>query len=184
MKKQLLLLVLFMGIFSAMNAQDKKMMLGVDLGFSSNDAHSSFNLGPSFGYWLNENSAIVVGINFGSATLKGATDLKNSSFSGGAEFRYGWSMGDMAFLYIAPGIEFGSVDNEFDEDGPNAYKGTTLDIRAALGATYKIADAWSLDARFGRIGYASETPDGGEAFGTFGLDLSMSTLSFGLWYHF
>lgn len=183
MKKQLLILVLFMGLFSAVNAQDKKMMLGVDLGFSSNDNESTLAIGPNFGYWLSDNMALVIGINYSSLTDKtGTEDLATTHFGAGAELRYGWHVGDMTFLYLSPGFAFGS--NKHELGGGLEAKSTSLDLGVGLGVQYHIADAWSIDAQFGRLGYNSVTPDGGDAFGTFGLDLSMSSIGFGVWYHF
>jgi opacity protein-like surface antigen len=183
MKKQLLLLVLFIGLFSAVNAQDKKMMLGLDLNFSSNDNESSFGIGPNFGYWLSENMALVVGVNFGSVTDKtGAEDLATTSFGAGAELRYGWHVGDMTFLYVAPGFAFGSTTHEITPT--TEAKVSSFDVGLGLGVQYMIADSWSINAEFGRLGYNSVKPEGGESFGTFGLDLSMSTIGFGIWYHF
>lgn len=180
MKKQLLLLVLFIGLFCGSNFAQGKLFCGVDLGFSDNDNHSSFNLGPRVGFGIGDRSALVVGINFENHKDKGP-DLATTSFGVGAEYRYGWNVGDNVFLYLAPGVAFSS-DKEEQATGGDL-KSTTFDIRIAPGLSYKLADKWSINTHFGALGYSSTTPDGGDAFGTFGLDLSMSSIGFGLWYH-
>lgn len=184
MKKQLLLLVLFMGLFGAANAQDdKKMFLGLDLGFSSDDGQSSFNLGPQFGYWLSDRMALVVGIEFGSETDKStATELTSSNFGANAELRYGWNVGDNTFLYLAPGFSFGSRTHELSPT--IEAKSSSFAIGITPGFSYMIADSWSINAEFGNLGYVSTKPDGGESAGTFGLNLTMSSIGFGVWYHF
>lgn len=183
MKKQLVLLVLLMGLSAASFAQDKKMMLGLDLGFSSNDNQSSFGLGPNFGYWLSDNMALVVGIDFASTTNKLNNDLKTTTFGAGAELRYGWNVGDMTFLYLAPGFSY-SKDTQEQGAGLPDEEDSEFNIRIVPGVTYKIADAWSIDARFGSLGYNSTKHGDGDSFGTFGLNLNMSSIGFGLWYHF
>ncbi len=187
MKKQLLLFVLFLGLMSTGAQAQGKMFLGLDLGFNSNDAGyngnhevSQFNLGPSLGYWLNDNSAIVVGINFSSHDNK-TDDIKDTGFGIGAEFRYGWHFGDNVYVYLAPGIGFNSYKTD---DSGTETKWTQLDIGISPGVSYMLADKWSINAYFGGLGYSSQKPDGGDAVNAFGLSLDMSSLGFGLWYHF
>ncbi|MBK6543989.1 MAG: porin family protein [Saprospiraceae bacterium] len=187
MKKQLLILVLFMGLFSVSNYAQGKLFLGVDLGFSSQDngfngGHetSEFVIAPSLGYWLSDNMAIVGRVGYASHDNK-TDDVKTSGFGIGAELRYGWHLGDNTFLYLAPGARYGSEKTEFA--GGDA---TTTEFQIAIrpGVDYKIADKWSIDAHFGSLGYTSQSPEVGDAVSSFGLDLSMSAISFGIWYHF
>ena len=179
MKKQLLLLVLFMGLFAAASyAQDKKMFAGVNLGFHSNDAESAFNLGPRFGYWLNDNAAIVGGVNFGSFTVKGATDVTTTSFGIDAHYRWGWHQGDNTFFYLAPGFSYGSVKEENEEAS------TALVIDLTPGVSYMMGDSWSINAEIGLLRYTSNAAHGGTAVTQFSVGTSMDALSCGLWYHF
>lgn len=190
MKKLLLLFVLFLGLMSTGAQAQGKLFLGLDLGFNSYDAGydgpnegheaSQFNLGPSLGYWLNDNSAIVVGINYSSFDNK-TSDSKTTGFGIGAEFRYGWHFGDNVFVYLAPGIGFSSNKTE---TGGNDAKWTQLDLGISPGVSFMLADKWSINAYFGGLGYSSQKPDGGDAANSFGLNLDMSNIGFGLWYHF
>ncbi len=182
MKKQLLILVLFMGLFSAVNAQDKKMFAGVDLGFSSKkDVSSDFNIGPRFGYWLSDNSAIVGGINFVSHTDKGVTDVTRTSFGIGVQYRYGWHMGDNTFFYLAPGVAYSSTNTDIT----GAKADTDFDIELTPGVDYMMGDSWSINAEIGLLHFnshkngATDTSDS-----DFNVSTNMSALSFGLWYHF
>ncbi|MEP7197377.1 MAG: outer membrane beta-barrel protein [Saprospiraceae bacterium] len=185
--KTTLFILSFIALCNIGSAQGK-MFLGLDLGFQSSDAGfnslhetSQFNVGPSFGYWLNDKSAVVVGVNFISHTNK-TDDLSSTGFKIGAEYRYGWHVGDHAFLYLAPGVAFGSNKDELVGGGES--KWTTLDIRIRPGISYMLADKWSINGYFGGLGYSSITPDGGDGVGAFGLNLEMSSLGFGIWYHF
>jgi opacity protein-like surface antigen len=180
MKKQLLLLVLAMGLFSAVNAQSK-LFGGLDLGFSStSDVGSSFNIGPHIGYDLSERMALVVGVSFGSETDKtGAEDVKTSGFGVGAELRYGWSVGDKTTLYLAPGVGYASATNDATDIDV-----TSFNVGIAPGINYMIGDKWSLNGKFGNLGYESVTVGDADAVGTFGLDLTMSSMLFGLEYRF
>ncbi len=154
-----------------------KLFTGIDLAFHSNDAESHFGLTPHFGYDLSDKMALVVGINIGSHKDKIA-DTKTSEFGVGAELRYSISMGDKFNLYLAPGVAYNTAKDAAEVETKE------IDIRVAPGFTYMIGEKWNLNSRFGRIGYNSTTVGDGDAFGTFGIGLSMSDVSFGLEYRF
>jgi len=104
MKKQNVLFVLLMGLFSVVNyAQDKKMFAGVSLGFSSvENVSSSFNIGPRLGYWLSDNMALVGGIDFESDKNKIANpEETTTAFGISAQLRYGWHHGDNTFFLFS-----------------------------------------------------------------------------------
>jgi opacity protein-like surface antigen len=180
MKKQLLLLVLFMGLFATSYAQDKKMFAGVNLDIASKkDVSSDFGISPKFGYWLSDNSAIVGRVGFASHTDKGATDVVTTAFSIGAQLRYGWHMGDHTFFYLAPGVNFGSVKN----DTPNAKATTTFTVDLTPGVDYMLGDSWSINAEIGLLKFVSTSFDG-NSNSDFTVHTNMDAISFGLWYHF
>ena len=181
MKKQLLILVLFMGLFSAVNAQDKKMFAGVNLGFSSDDAHSSFNIGPRLGYWLSDNMALVGGVSYQSNKNK-TTDITLSTFGIGAQLRYGWHHGDNTFFYLAPGVLFQSASS----DVTGSESETTITIALTPGVNYMLGDRWSINAEIGLLEFVS-TSQGDVSDSHFAVSTQMfpeNGLTFGLWYHF
>ncbi|MFZ1256128.1 MAG: hypothetical protein WAR77_07225, partial [Saprospiraceae bacterium] len=79
---------------------------------------------------------------------------------------------------LAPGVNYQSDKDHHD------VKTNSFEIRIAPGINYMIADKWALNTKFGSLGYQSETVGDGDAFGTFGLDLSMSAILFGIEYRF
>jgi outer membrane protein W len=180
MKKQLLILVLFMGLFTAASyAQDKKMFAGVDLGFSSvEDVSSSFSIAPSLGYWLSDNMAIVGSVGYNSTNFD-ATDNTASTFGIGASLRYGWHHGDNTFFYLAPYVSFASSDS-----GVQGEESTThFNVGLTPGFDYMMGDRWSINAEIGLLNFTS-TSHAGASSSDFSLGLTMSTISLGLWYHF
>ncbi len=178
MKKHHLLFTLILSVLCLTSyAQDKKMFAGVNLGFHSNDAESHFNIGPRFGYWLSDNSAIVAAIGISNHKDK-VTDIKTSGFGLGAEYRYGWHHGDNTFFYLAPGLSY-NRDKEGDED-PN----TDFSVFLTPGVQYMMGDRWSINAEIGLLNYTSSKVHGGDAVNQFSVGTDFDALAFTLWYHF
>ncbi len=173
----LFFVALTMSIFTSVSAQDKKMFAGLNLGFWSNDAASHFNLGPRFGYWLSENSAIVAAVGIGNDKNKG-TDITTKAFGIGAEYRYGWNHGDNTFFYLAPGVSYNS-HKEGDEDAS-----TDLNVFLTPGVNYMMGDRWSINAEIGLLNFSSSKDHGGDNVNQFTVGTDFDALSFTLWYHF
>ncbi len=185
MKKQLILSVLLtLSTFLIGYSQDQKMFGGLDLLFNSSKVKDGpkatlFGLAPTFGYWLNDRSAIVARVSYASGDI---ADVKSNSFGIGVDYRYGWNVSDNVYLYLAPGVSFTSSKDDIDE--PTETTTTDLNIGISPGIQYKFANKWSFVTEFGDLSYnSSKVKDGPEASG-FGLNLLMSTLNFGLQYHF
>ncbi|MBK6699745.1 MAG: outer membrane beta-barrel protein [Saprospiraceae bacterium] len=186
MKKQCLFLSLFvLSLLSTSTfAQDHKMWIGVDLGFNSHkvgdaDNTSSFKIKPTFGYHINE--AMAVGIKVGYESE--AKDV--SSFEVNPFFRYGKSIGDKATLFGELGVD---ITSGSDKRTSTEVKTNSFDVGISPGVTYMFADNWGLEAHFGKLGFKSEGGSIGDVDSdkttNFGIDLTMSSLSFGLTYHF
>lgn len=192
MKKLFTILPVIAALFlsSQVNAQYKSF-LGVDLGFATTkDVSTSFNIGPTYGYVLNDMMQVVVGVNFRSETTKGgANDQKETGFGAGAEFRYGMNPSDNLYLFAALG---GSFHSDKDDQGTSSdtddIKDTGFTVGIRPGLQYHLSDRWSMEAHFGLLGLHSATTEvgstKGDAVNTFGLDLSMSSLNYGLFFHF
>lgn len=176
--------VLTLGIFFTslvfVKAQDHKMFIGGNLEFgSTKDVSNHFGVSPVFGYWLNDKSAIVVNVNFHSTTTKGVKDVTGNKIGFGAEYRYGWHLGDMLYMYVAPGVGYSTAKQNTDVDVSTK----TLDIGLNSGLMYMISPRWSINSRFGNLGYSSVTVGDGDAVGSFGLSF-LDHLDLGLNYHF
>jgi hypothetical protein len=177
MKKLFTLLVIcFIANFS-LSAQ-YKYFVGGQLGFRSNDAQSYFSVLPNVGYILNDHMILVGEVGFSSTTDKNTVkDIKSNTFDLGVALRYGWKAGDNAFVFLAPGV---NISNGKVADVKNSAFG--VNIRP--GVSYQLAPRWSMTAHYGSLGYDSVKLGDGDAVGTFGLDLDMNTLDFGLNFHF
>ena len=181
MKKQLFLSFLFMLGLSVGSFAQGKLFLGVDLGFHSNDAHSSFELSPALGYWLNDNAAIVGSVGFSSETDKTTSpdDTKTSGFGIGVQYRHCWK-NDNFYFYLAPGVGYGTAKVD---DGTTDFSVNTLNISLTPGISNMLSDKWSINAEMGLIDFTSVSGDV-ESDSEFSINTTMSALSFGLWYHF
>lgn len=180
MKKQLFLSFLLMLGLSMTSFAQGKLFLGVDLGFSSNDHHSSFALSPALGYWLSDNGAIVGSIGFSSEKDKTTNpETETSGIGIGVQYRHCWK-NDNFYFYLAPGVGYGSakVDN-----GTTDFTVSTLNISLTPGISYMLSDKWSINAEMGLIDFTSFGGDS-DADAEFSINTTMSALSFGLWYHF
>lgn len=190
MKKQVTyFLMLFIALaFTQLNAQGS--FIGVDLGFSSTkDVHTGFHIAPTYGYKLSSTMQIVGRVGFESHTDKTNNDAKETGLGVGAEFRYGTRPSDNFFLFAALGVGFNSTKDDNGTDTENDdVKGTEINFGIRPGIDYMFNDKWSMTAHFGRLGYSSDKTEVGsvspDPVGTFSLDLSMSSLAFGLFYHF
>ncbi len=183
MKKQFYILLLAFVALTLTKVQAQGSFVGLDLGFSStSDVGSSFNIGPTYGYKLSSTMQIVAGVNFGSETIKRTPDdEKISSLGIGAEFRYGTRPADNFFLFGALGVRYNSGKREI---GNNESDQSAFSVGIRPGIDYMFNDKWSITSYFGFLGLDSETVGDADAVNTFGLDLSMSTLGFALFYHF
>ncbi|MBK9108937.1 MAG: porin family protein [Saprospiraceae bacterium] len=181
MKKQLFLSFLFMFALSIGSFAQSKMFGGIDLGFSSNDHHSSFNIGPSLGYWLNDNAAIVGSVGFSSEKDKTANpEVTTSGFGIGVQYRHCWK-NDNFYFYLAPGVGYGTAKVD---DGTTDFSVNTLNVTLSPGISYMLSDKWSINAEMGLLDYTSVSADGADTDSQFSVNTNMSSLSFGLWYHF
>ncbi len=176
--KNLLTLVAICLFTSLSVSAQYKYFVGGQLAFSSNDAESNFGIKPNIGYVLNDNMVLVGEVGFSTSTDKsGVTDIKSNDFGLGLALRYGWKAGDDAFVFIAPGVNFGN-----GKIGDIKHSNFGVNIRP--GVSYMLAPRWSMTAHYGSLGYDSVKHGDADAVGTFGLDLNMNTLDFGLNFHF
>lgn len=182
MKRFFQLLVLLAFVSVSASAQGN-LFVGGQLSFSSNDLKNSFTVSPNLGYRINEHMVLVGAVGFTSGTTDKdlITETKISGFGIGAEFRYGWMSGDNVFWFLAPGVNFGSskeTKNDVDT------KSTNFGIALRPGISYQMSDKWSVTSHFGSLAYDSVKPEKGDALNTFGLNLDLDNIDFGLSFHF
>lgn len=166
---------------------------------------TSYHFTPTYGYNINEKITIGLGIGYGADKVEtdnsvgGVTDKvidEDNLFIIMPFARYNWSVNDKFGVYgqldITPG--FGKNKNETVMGSTTV---TTESDVFSLGANirpgiyYQFSDRWSMNSHFGSLGYNTRTLSN-EVSGTksestnsgFGLDLGMSSLGFGLNFHF
>lgn len=162
------------------------------IGFNSDkmdDAKgSNFYFRPEVGYFLTENIALGLGLDFGSAKNDGldaySDTYKTNNFNAEVFGRYYFTPESQFSLFGQLGIGFGNV--KMENGAGNEMKVNTFGINAGLGANYFLTNNWALQAGWAVLGYNSAKLDapGAEAYNSFGLNVDLSAINFGVLYKF
>ena len=149
---------------------------------------SNFYFRPEVGYFLTENIALGLGIEFGSAKNDGldaySDTYKTNEFSGEVFGRYYFTPANQFSLFAQVGLGLGNV--KMEDGAGNEQKVNAFGINAGLGANYFLTSNWALQANWGLLGYSSAKVDapGAEAYTSFGLNVDLSAINFGVLYKF
>jgi hypothetical protein len=179
-----------------------KMWIGGNAGYNSSSTDvtgdtdpkvSGGSFGPQYGYWVNDNIAVGIGLNYSSTTAENGDDYKsweNSSFSATPFVRY-YKKNDKFGVYGELSLSIGSgktTDTDYlDEE--TTYETKDFSINVGPGVQYWFNDNWSMNTTIGMLSYGTHTDvgqDGDDDIVTSGLDfgLDFTNLNFGLNYHF
>jgi len=189
-----------------------RMWIGGSGGFySSNDKFvdnstkdlSSFeyNIGPSFGFMLNDKMAVGINVSFNSLTKKRNNNTSDETINTGYAFqpffRYYFAGMDNFKFYGDIAASFGGGKSKFTDNTGNKdreQKYGTFGLGLYAGAQYWFTPSWSMASSIGLLGYNSKTSNKGETDNKgnsieektsgFGLNATFSSLSFSLFYHF
>lgn len=188
-------------------AQDSKMWLGGTASYNSSSSDnvdtkiSGGSFGPTFGYMINENLAVGLGLSYsGTKTTDGAEDLgiedslgnpsfllyKSKSVSGlviSPFVRYYKGLGDNLKMYgqLSIGIGSGTTSWDVETGEVDDVKYSTLGLNVAPGIQYSLGDSWSVNAEVGLLGYNSRTDkDAGLNDNLEPVDVKSSSIDFGL----
>lgn len=170
-----------------------KMWLGGTVNYcsstdDSDNDESELTIGPSFGYMLNQNMAVGLGIGYSSSE---ANDLKNNFIEINPFFRYYKKCAEMFAGYAALNLSYGMgtdevqagaevLDDEYDR----------LNVEISPGIQFWFKDRWSINSELGFFSYTAENDkkddvndeDFKSSKLSFGVDFSR--VRFGLNYHF
>lgn len=193
MKKLIFTLAIGLGIFSSAVAQDAKMWVGGTVGLWSSktkiadtkgSSELSFKVMPEFGYIINDD--VAVGITLGAAhTHTGSTQFEGTtSGSKSANIykvrpfvRYSFLKGTLGALFVDGGFGY---DRTHYNGGGNAYG---IDAGFRPGFALNVSSKLALISKIGFLGY--EYSKGGDAkTNSFGFDLDMDNVEFGVSYKF
>ncbi|MGX7666877.1 outer membrane beta-barrel protein [Flavobacterium pedocola] len=157
-------------------------------GFSSDktgDAKSSsFEIEPKVGYFVTENIAIGAKLGFGSEKAEDAAGNEtqdDSSFTFGAFGRYYMTPANQFSVFGQLGVDFTNT-----EDNLADAKMKEFGINAGLGLSYFVSNNFAIEASWAGLGYTSNDNGGNGADKTnsFGLEVDMRAINFGLIYKF
>jgi opacity protein-like surface antigen len=198
--KKVILTVAAVFAFGFANAQDKKENSGE--GFSNGDVFvsgsfgfgsektgdekiSGFNIAPKVGFFVADNIAIGGKLGYASTTRTDAPspDFKTNEFTVGAFGRYYATPSSQFSIFGELGFDYVSGKQE---QGANELKRDGFDIAVGPGVSYFLSSNFAMEASWGMLGYSTrknDTPNA-EATNSFGLNVNLSSINFGLVYKF
>jgi len=194
--KKIILTIAAVFALSFANAQDKKEggsgFASGDLFFSGRVNFSNSKTGdvknddltfaPSVGYFLTDNWALVGGLEIGSSKDdNGVTSTKQSSTGINVGANYYFTPANQFSLSIGGRISYtASKDDSSGTDVDTKEMG----LRVPVGLHYFVSDHFAITAEWAGLGYTTNDNggDGADKTNTFGLDVNMSAIGFGLLY--
>lgn len=148
---------------------------------SQGDAkESGFGIMPEVGYFFNNNWQAGLNLGYMSMTaddFSGNEIEDENTFMVGAFVRY-YCMPEKRFSPFASlGVNYMSTDNGISDVTVNGFG-----VGVGVGADFFLNDDWALTTSIGAISYSSvkSDVDGAEASNSFGLDLDMKNVWFGV----
>lgn len=139
-------------------------------------SETTFAIMPEIGYNLNDEWAIGTVIGYESNKWTGVEGISETAFTFNPYARYTFLKSGKVSLFVDGGVDFTS-----------ASKADWTEIAVGLkpGLAVSLTDNISFVSHLGFIGYDMLNPDGDDNnISKFGLDLSGSNLSFGLYFNF
>lgn len=188
MKKTILLAVIALFLFNNSYAQEEKSEgfkgawygLGA-LSYVNDEATdaSSFLILPAVGTFISP--TVTVGSAIGLLSTKAGDADANNTFIVMPFVRKYWGVSDKFFLFGEANVPL------YFNDAANSYG-----FFIQPGIDYFIGGKWTVEAKFGRFGYRSTKPDGGDSTGRTELGFNMfggntedlGAMSFGVKYLF
>ena len=155
---------------------------GLNLSSTSYDGNSTskITITPEVGYVLDENSALGLGLAFGTS---GKDATKQTVFGVNPYYRYNVVKTEKVNLFLDGSFTFMNYKGDGISNEDAKLNEWSIGIRP--GVAVALNDKLSFVSTMGLLGYKSSKPDGGEATNTFGLmNFNTLGLNFGLYYNF
>ncbi len=183
--------------FGFANAQDKTTSEGFakgdvfvsgGVGFNSTtmgDAKGSgFEISPKLGKFVTDKIALGVKLAYGSDKAENAAGdeiVDDATLTVGVFARQYCHASSKFSIFGNLGFDYNSTEDKLADA-----KTTGFEIALSPGVSYFLNDHFAMEATFGNLGYKTAKPDadGAEATNTFGLNLDMTDITFGLVYKF
>jgi hypothetical protein len=186
--------VLFIAAFAAISFTSSAQFAKGDsyisggVGFSQaktgSASTSNYAISPNYGYFVTNNIAVGVGLGFGGSTAKNAAGVKTvdaSALSAGVFARY-YTTPAKAFSFFGNlGVNYTSGT---DKIPATDVKTTGFGIAIAPGISYFVSNRLAIESTIGSLGYSTSKTDvtGAVSTNNLGLNLNLSSISFGLVY--
>lgn len=152
---------------------------------------NGFNFSPKGAYFVTDNIAVGAALGFSSSKEEDASPIeeKNTEFSAGVFGRYYFTPASKFSVFGQLGVNMNSYKNEVENTASGvtvSTKGNGFDVMLSPGVSYFLSNHFAIEASFGALGYETTKPDadGAESTDTFGLNLNLSSINFGLVYKF
>lgn len=195
--KKLLFAAVAVFAFGFTNAQDGgtggfskgNIFVSGGVGFNSSKTgdfkESTTEFSPAFGYFVTENIALGARLSIASGKQElGSAEEKVSAFGAEVFGRYYWSPASQFSVFgeLAAGI--GSFKYE-PVIGPEETS-KTFGVNAGVGVNYFLSNNFAIEAGWAGLGYNTDDNggDGADKTNSFGLNVDLSSINFGLTYKF
>lgn len=189
MKKVLLVIAMVAAGFTA-NAQEEKakggfvkedLYISGSVGYNTVDDADVYTFSPSVGYFVSDNIALELGLTIGGSEI-GTTETNAFGVNIGANYFF-TPENDFSFV-VGAGLSYVSTGSEIagvEQADVNAFG-----IAIAPGINYFVSESIALRASVGALSYATSKVDvdGAESVNSFGLNLNLSDINFGITYKF
>ncbi|WP_333694399.1 outer membrane beta-barrel protein [Flavobacterium sp.] len=195
--KKIILSLAAVFAFSFANAQESTtdggfakgdVFVSGSFGFSSEKTgdlkSNGFEFSPAVGFFLTEN--IALGGRLGIMSEKnenGSAETKMNGFGVEAFGRYYMTPASKFSVFGELAVGIGSFKTEV---GPAETKSKTFGVNAGIGVNYFLSSNWAIEAGWAGLGYNTDDNggNGADKTNTFGLNVDLSSINFGLIYKF
>lgn len=157
------------------------------LGFNSTKYGDSktndFTFSPAVGYFVSDNIALELNVLVGSG--KDSDDNKTSTFGGGLGATYFFTPASQFSFTLGLGASYATQKLKYD-DNRSDRKWNGFGVALVPGLNYFVSDSIALRAGIGALSYTSVKADisGADADNSFGLNLDLTDINFGVTYKF
>jgi len=187
------------------NSGSNKKVMGSTTTETDLPKTSSYHFMPTIGYNLSDNICIGLGIGYNGSTntdediyvIGDKETIKYGGFKVMPFARYIGKINDNFGWYAQGDLGYGSGKETTSYSGGGTTntddtKTSSLGFNIRPGVYYQFSDHFSMNTHYGQLGYNSWNSKSGDTTtventdknSSFGLNLNMSTLGFGLNYHF
>lgn len=175
------------GQISFSNATQSELDAASDVTYDTKNLQFQFM--PEFGYFIKDNLAIGLNLNFGVSSRSTTSDvvytsnkLNSINYGGGGYVRYYSKIADK-FYFILSGILTYTFTQDKDEITDVKTNINNISLAIGPGLAYFITPKLGLQGSLGSIFYNAMRSKGNNT-DSYGISLNLSTFNFGLSYYF